>query len=320
MIKKHLAFIILLFSSYIAQANCNYIDLRNQFDFLMRDQKKLSWCFAHASADNLQYTENTSIQISAADIAINYAKTDLSKIQNWLSGIVTEKGQDRPPEYGLAKFASQKILEQGYCPERVFPSSDWFKISSNGGAGKIEISEAVKQVFQLIDMKEKGQLSQIDQLPYYFRFKNIDEVKFFKLIQDSNRNSILENIRVQACLNERVPFKKNIQISMNIKSQQMFKKIDEYLDVKQSLSFDLYNQIFNNIDAPKKGLMDLHTVMVVGRKFDSSINQCRYLIKNSYSDSCTGYDPRLNCENGYLWFPESVLRNNITSAVFYKAQ
>lgn len=300
--------------------DCTSVDFRNEFPLKMRDQKSLAWCFAHASADNLQFAEQAPVQISAADIAINYGKSNSSKIinlfQRW-----TNKGassEERPNEYGMAKFASQMIIEQGYCPESYFPSEDWQRVSSNGQTRSVEIVSAAQEIYALAADVKNRKFSSPSQLPFFYEFKNINVVTFFNILAKYDKSKILDQIRMAACDSVRVPFRKNIDVDMKLNTTGMIKAMNKSLSSGRTFSLDLYNQIFSNIDNSKNGLTNLHTVMVYGRKYDAARRQCLYMVKNSYSESCSGYDPRLRCDKGYLWFPGSVLQKNMTSAVFFK--
>ncbi len=53
----------------------------------------------------------------------------------------------------------------------------------------------------------------------------------------------------------------------------------------------------------------LHASSIIGRR--SNRGQCQYLIKNSWGSSCSGYDPRTECEGGKLWVDARALINNV---------
>lgn len=326
LIKSSVVF-MLLFSA-TAQANganneaegCTSVDFRQEFPIKMRDQKSLAWCFAHASADNLQFAEGAPVQISAADIAINYGKSSSSKIinlfQRWTSK--SSSSGDRPNEYGLAKFASQMIIKQGYCPESYFPSEDWQKVSANGQIQSVEISRATQEIYALANDVKNRKINGPNQLPYFYQFKNINAEIFYNILAKNDKSQVLDHIRMAACDSVRVPFRKDIDVDMKLNFGGMLKAMNQSLSSGQTFSVDLYSQIFSNIDNNKNNLTNLHTVMVYGRKYDAARKQCLYMVKNSYSESCSGFDPRLNCDKGYLWFPGSVLQKNMTSAVFFQ--
>ena len=313
---------MLTFVSLTAFANgedCTSVDFRNQFPIVMRDQKSLAWCFAHASADNLQFAEKTNIQISAADIAINYGNSNTSKIMNLFQRWTNKNAirEDRPNEYGLAKIASQMIIDQGFCPESYFPSDDWQKIT-NGQVQPVQIVRAAQDIYALADDIKNNKIGGPNQLPYYYQFKKINAEIFYNILARNDKSKVLDKMRRAACDSVRIPFRKNIDVDMKFNVSGMVNAMNTSLSAGRAFSVDVYNQIFSNIDNNKNGLTNLHTVMVYGRKYDSVRKQCLYMIKNSYSESCSGYDPRLRCDQGYLWFPGSALLKNMTSAVFYK--
>ncbi|MBC7755003.1 MAG: hypothetical protein H7Z71_12245 [Moraxellaceae bacterium] len=320
LIKSSLALTVIFISlSSFANEDCSSVDFRTNFPLQIRNQKSLAWCFAHSSADNLQFAEKTPIQISAADIAINYGKSSSSKIinlfQRWTNQ--NSNGEDRPSEYGLAKFASQMIIDQGYCPESSFPSEDWIRVTPDGETSSVEIAVAAKEIYAIAAAIKNHRIDGLQQLPYFYQFKNINAELFYNLLAKTEKNKILDEIRKTACDPDRVPFKSKIGVSMKITLNGMLTKMNKSLTDGHALSVDVYSQIFSNIDNNKNKLTNLHTVMVYGRKYDVIRKQCLYLVKNSYSDDCTGYDPRLHCDKGYLWFPGSVLKKNMTSANFY---
>ena len=63
-----------------------------------------------------------------------------------------------------------------------------------------------------------------------------------------------------------------------------------------------------------------HAASVVGRKWDSKANTCRYMIRDSQGSNCSIYDKVYECEKGggYTWVPESTIINNVDSAYFLK--
>ncbi len=320
LIKSSLALTVIFISlSAFAKEDCSSVDFRTKFPLQIRNQKSLAWCFAHSSADNLQFAEKTPIQISAADIAINYGKSSSSKIINLFQRWTNQNagGQDRPNEYGLAKFASQMIIDQGYCPESSFPSEDWIRVTPDGETSSVEIAIAAKEIYALAAAIKKQKIQGPEQLSFFYKFKNIDAELFYEILAKTEKNKILDEIRKAACDPDRIAFKNKIDVTMKITLNGMLTKMNKSLSSGNAFSVDVYSQIFSNINDNKNQLTNLHTVMVYGRKYDVIRKQCLYLIRNSYSEDCEGYDPRLHCDKGYLWFGDTVLKKNMTSANFY---
>lgn len=317
-------FFILLTSLALASNadRCTFVDYRLQTNYPARDQRQMNWCFAHAAADNLQRTEMSLVRISAADIAINYAKSNISKIMNLIMDYKRDFKGNRPDEYGMAKLASDMILSEGYCPESILPSNEWIR-NSNLGNQKIEISRALTEILDLHDQMHTGLnflfYTSSQDLPFSYIFKTSNQNDFFKIMQNSSKASVLENLRQHVCRFARVPFTKSIKTSMYYNVLNMFAVLDDSLDQGLSASIDFSAQILRNLDKQKISI-GLHTVPVFGRKFDPVLNDCVYLLKNSYSEDCFTdyYDPRIKCEKGYLWVPKTALKNSSTSLVVYR--
>jgi hypothetical protein len=291
---------------------CGSVDLRYQVNLKMRNQRSLAWCFAHAAADNLQYTDRALEQVSAADIAIHYAKSSSSKFINLFQ---SDSDDDSPRQFGLSKFASEMIVKEGgYCPERYLPSDEWSKINRDGESVMVEIRQATREIQQLLGQVKKKEIISASELPFYYSFLDINKEQFFNLLLKSKSDDLYEDLRVLACQNHRVPFHSKLKFSMYLFN--LVSHMNKSLDKNKSFTIDVYNQIFRNIDADGSGLGNLHTVLVYGRRYNTSLNQCQYLVKNSYGENCGGYDPRLECDKGYFWFPETTLKKNMISAVF----
>jgi hypothetical protein len=299
---------------------CSEVDFRKTFPLIIRNQKSVSWCFAHSTADLLQYLEQTPIQISAADIAINYSKSDWSRFLHFFKRMLNASDRARPAETGLAKFAAQMIIPQGYCPESVFPSEDWQRINADGTQVSEEIIDATSTIFELQKSVQNGEIATANDLPYYYSFKHIDRDTFFELLLNTQKLKVLEAFRNAACNGERIAFTHHADIYMNLRSSSIFQNINASFDASMPMTIDFFATILKDIDAPTDVTKHFHTVLLYGRHYDSIRGECRYLLKDSYGPDCSRYDPKLQCELGYLWIPESTLFRTMTSTVIYQSR
>ena len=303
------------------ESECTTVDYRNIFQLKARDQKKIAWCFAHASADNLQFQERTKTQISAADIAINFSHSTVSRLLNFFNHAFDGNTDPYAAEYGLAKIAINMIKDQGYCPESIFPSEDWTRIDLQGNQTKVEVAAAATEIYELqSELKKRQNLGEnvkISDLPFYYSFNNVDKKTFANLLMNSKKNKLLDNMRNVICQGQRVPFKSEIDPGMFFGKNRIIRKLNTALDSRKPASLDFSSQVLKDLDKDKTTL-DLHTVAVVGRKFDSVTRQCQYLLKDSYGPACDKYDPRIECDKGYLWIPENHLIKATLSVVVFK--
>ncbi len=298
------------------EQNCSNVDFREYFDLKMRNQHELSWCFAHAAADYLQYAYQLTEQVSAADIAIQYSETNASKLISFFKKIFNHEYGKLPAQTGFIKIALDKITSQGYCPESALPSEEWLKIENNGVEKKVEISKAILEIQSLHQEVILNRIKKTTDLPFIYAFKNIDASIFFETLKSSSPKNLFQSIRKLACLNERKPFSnKPYKSNFQIKGKSFFSKINKSINEKMPVTIDFFSDVLRHSDSPKRSISELHTVLVYGRKFDPSSNQCHYLIKDSYGEQCTKYDPKLNCESGYVWLSERKLYKAATSSL-----
>ncbi len=297
---------------------CTSTDVRDSFPLPVRDQGKIDWCYANAAADFLQYTFKIPTQISAADIAINYSKTDFSKLVTFITRVASGNW-NMPPDTGLIKTAIKKILPQGYCEESTFPSNAWNRVDTHSQQSfSQEILQSITEIYDLQEQVAHGVIHTEDQLSFYYTFKNVDKSAFFKILKNATHHSILEDLRTAACGSERIPFPRTpIKVSFKFKGFHSIQNINAQLDHHMPVSLDFFAGLFDNIDHFPKSIGDLHTVLIVGRYFDPVTQSCTYRLKNSWGADCSSYpyDPRLNCTGGVLNVPERNLFKAMTSEV-----
>jgi len=304
-----------------SENECSTVDFRETFPLKMRNQHEVSWCFAHAASDYLQYAYHLNEQVSAADIAINYSQTSTSKLIHFFKGLLSKDARLLPAQTGFIKIAVNKIVPQGYCPESALPSDEWSRIkTSDGSESKVEISQSILDTFNLQKLIKKGELTTSSQLPWYFKFKNMNQDQFFDILKNSKRTQLMLNIRSAACANERKPFGTTLLDSdFQIRGKHIFKNMNASFDRQMPVTIDFFSDLFRHFDHPVNNLSNMHTVLVYGRKYDTNSGQCNYMIKDSYGVQCTNYDPKIKCEGGYVWLPENKLFHAMTSQlIIYK--
>lgn len=302
-----------------SESDCQPVDYRPRFNLKMRNQKNIAWCFAHASSDNLQMTEKSSVQISAADVAISYSNTNISKILNFFQ----HRNDPEPtaPEFGIAKIAIRRLEKQGYCPEKIFPSQDWKRIDRNGETQFLEVDLAAREIFKLYDVIQdkisKGEKITGKDLPFYYQFNKVNNETFFKILSQSKKSEVLEKLRQTICDGQRLAFKSDLSPAMYFNKRKISRNMNTALNYGKNLSIDFSSPLLKNIDDDKLTIK-LHTVAVMGRRYNKKSNQCEYLLKDSYGAQCSRYDSRIACEAGYVWLPENHLLKASSSIMVLK--
>lgn len=306
---------------YVATSpeSCSTIDFRETFPMKIRDQNGISWCFAHAAADYLQYTYQLPEQISAADIAIAYSETGVSKVVQFFKSIFSRNPDKKVSQTGFIAKAIKKIRPQGYCPEATFPSDYWEQVDSKSGQiTRQGLLDSILEIYSLQTRIKSGAIPSANDLPHYYAFNNLNKDQFYFILKNSTQSKVLPQIRNTVCSKERRPFPLGpIKSSFKLRSKHIFENINKNFNSRMPSSIDFFSGIFDDYDHYKKNIGDLHTVLLYGRSFDPEKNECVYLMKNSYGESCfnsdgtSKYNAKIRCENGYLYFPESDLFKSI---------
>lgn len=303
------------------QDKCSQIDLRNDVLGHVRDQGAISWCYAFAGADMLNYTFNEHEKISAADVAIGYNQTNIGLFMRWLDinllhrNDTTIRGEAH--QTGFNKKSLMNTLKTGWCPESVFPSEKWTKVSrtTNGW-----VEEQVLLGPAMLDIQKLHQIRRSltpDNIPYYFKFKNVGINEFTKMVKSNFINSFYFELRKNVCKDDRHPFEHKKDVKMVIKNPWIFNNLSKELERGNVVGLDYDSRVLDNTSNHSLGVNQLHTSVIVGRRWNQERSTCEYLIRNSHGEQCQGeYDPTIECDFGNLWLSEDQIYRNMTSIVY----
>ena len=227
----------------------------------------------------------------------------------WLSGKAVH-------ETGFVRSALWASLAAGYCPESVFPSDTWTKRDATGDH-PIQLKEAIADLLNLQEQVHDGFYLSASDLPYTYVFKTVSQDQLYSILANTSRTQLIDQLRVTACEKDRKPYPGTIhQIRMRLKGRNAFTHINRVLDTHTPLTVDFFYGFLDNADSYVHSLNDLHSTLLVGRRFDGKSGECQYLIKNSYGSDCSEYDPRHTCEGGYVWVGENDLYGALTSYTY----
>lgn len=285
---------------------CTPLDLRHPLLGEVKNQGKISWCYAFTASDQLAYTFGVKEKISASDIALNYNDTLVGRIMDGL----TNNGN--PHETGFNKAALMETMKEGYCPENVLPSEVWTKVE-DGEERQVKMPEAMKEIAEL--HKKRMSLNS-KNLPFYYRFKNITAEEFVTLLQTKKLRGVFSKLRKLACQGERRPFPARWKVKMVLRNKEIFAHVNEQLGLNRLVGLDYDARILENRDHRGIKLSELHTSSIVARRWNQKRNTCEYLIRDSHGVQCSRYDTRYECEQGNVWLGESEIYGSMTSIVF----
>ena len=321
-----LAFPIIAFAyTPSSEKNCTPIDLRNETLGEVRDQHDVSWCYAFAGADMLAHSFGLTETMSAADIAIGYNETRVGLFVRWLDlNLFKPKNtvvRQMAHQNGFNKVSLLAAMKNGWCPESIFPSDSWTKMSrtDNGWLeAQIPLAQAMIEISALHEIKKTLTTKNI---PYYYSFKNVDASGFVQLLQNKNVANFYSDLRKAVCRDDRHAFSETGKVKMVIKNPRIFTRISKQLESGRLVGLDYDSRILKNSSNRGVKISELHTSGLVGRRWSSENKSCEYLIRNSWGTDCTnsGYDPSYECEGGSLWLAESQIYQNMTSIVYLPA-
>lgn len=303
------------------EQGCTSIDLRNETLGEVRDQHDVSWCYAFTSADMLAHTFNISEKMSAADMAIGYNETRIGLFVRWLDLNLLKRKEPNirqmPHQNGFNKVALVNAMKDGWCPENIFPSESWTKVSrtqEGWSETQVPLAQAMIEISALYDVKKSITYS---NLPYYYKFKNIDALSFVQLLQNKNMSGLYSNLRRAVCRDDRQAFDYKWKTRMVFRNPRIFTRVSEQLEKGRLVGLDYDARILNNSSNRRIKISELHTSSVVGRRWNASYKSCEYLIRNSSGTRCDiGYDPSYECDAGNVWLGESEIYKNMTSIVY----
>lgn len=306
-----------------SQESCTQVDLRNEKLPRIRDQKEVSWCYAFTAADMLAYTYNLPEMVSAADVAINYNSTDLAVLMRRLRQTFgSRRDQDDRDVFmmahqtGFNKIALDRAMRDGFCPERVFPSESWVKMTKDGdkwSETNVDLKSAMLEIYGLIKNQKKYNAA---TLPFYFHFKNVESVEdFYKLIKGKSPASFYSSLRDEVCKYDRIKFRRRFKNRMHLKNSSMFIAINKQINRNRLVGIDYDARILSNRNNDRVSL-SLHTSSIVGRRWNDSAKACQYLVRDSHGNQCSRYDSTYECLGGQVWLSESLLYPNLTSFVY----
>lgn len=289
-----------------SEMSCTDLDLRTESLGQVRNQGKISWCYAFTASDMLAHAARSGQRYSAADLALNYNESLVGRIMSK----VMPNGN--PHETGFNKIALEKAMKDGTCPESVFPSEKWMRVAADKSQ-EVPMPEAMKEIAALHSRRRS---LKADSLPFHYQFRHVDRQKFFELLQTKHLRTFYQRLRLTACQGERREYGARWRVKMVLRNQKIFSRINQQLDRGRLVGLDYDARILENKDHTGIKLSELHTSSIVGRRWNRGKNICEYLIRDSRGPQCTRYDASYECQSGNVWLTESQIFSSLISVVY----
>ncbi|MGE3609787.1 MAG: hypothetical protein AB7I27_09405 [Bacteriovoracaceae bacterium] len=296
-------FIASCFARPEVKFSCTPKDLRGERLGPIRNQDSISTCFAFTAADLLTY--KLGQRISGIDIAL-YKRGYFTRMMMDSLGPLKVGGE--------VPDAFQGSLERGWCLEKDFPSEDNIM-----GGDYYALFKKIRDYKKLLKMNE-AQVCEVKDLLSSVFPKN-DRDKLFENFLRSTEDQLLKDLAGDSCKRIKGKDIKLVTKSRNFlfdNINELRDSMDKQLDQNNILGFAYNAKILKNKDAQVQSALAAHTSLIVGRRPNPKTGKCEYLIRNSYGRSCSMYDPRLACEEGYLWMPVDSLKRAMHEVYYVK--
>jgi hypothetical protein len=304
-----------------SQQECSFVDNRNDTLGAVRDQKEVSWCYAFTAADMLAHAFNIKESISPAEIALNYNDTRTGRLIRWFNlNVLARKDEETRMsvhETGLSKIAFIRTMHHGYCPEDVFPSEEWVKVTRSGQSWVRDRQPLRESIRDIAALHRQRFSWTAENLPYYFEFHQVGISEFLGLLQGASRiEQFYSALRGQVCAGQIIALDKQWKVKMSIKRPRIFQRISRQLELGRLVAIDYDGRILADRHNRGVKVSELHTSSIVARRWNESSGRCQFLIRNSYGAGCDRYDPTYECDQGQIWMDEQLLYPNMTSIVY----
>lgn len=327
-------FAILLFSAtgfadsyHLTQQACSPLNLTHELG-PNRNQGKIYWCYAHATADLLAYHFKTP-KLSAVDIALQYNNSLLGRLIAFFSFNNRIELQN-----GLASISLKNALKQGVCSwenmpdesilrRQVLTQEDGMMIKDSSWE-KIDFLDGMEQILLQLRPTLKNQKN----YHYEYSFPNFTFNDLKNLLRSDLANkNIFDIIVEQSCRDQRITFNSESTIHQSFRKRSFLQQIHQQLFLKNPVIIDYFEDVLFSWPKFKRRLADLHTSLIVGRRWNETTQSCELLVRESYGAQCDGYcidgscepyAPHFQCEQGNLWIKDTELLKAIVHLTYFE--
>lgn len=277
-----------------------------------RDQMNLQWCHSYALADLLSFYSQKKISAYAiAARSYQYWKTQDDKNLANDNTNLTEWNSSPYHNFSALAYTNNKLcLESNFKPE----DNNWSQLS--------ELLAKTEESPNTFCSKSRIELA-----------TGIDETTFKAIDKLGKRSFILATINLKCKEQQELP-----SGALTLNTTDGFSHCAHSKKQALSCSDTIYK---NNVDLPIDKLDDKlsnsepalvyyaakflkenerlsyrnynHFSAVIGRRFNKELNECEYLIRNSWGTDCSYYQKKYadKCTDGNIWIPRIDLLKNM---------
>jgi hypothetical protein len=304
----------------------------------IRDQSSVDWCYSYTAADLVSF--NSGKNISAIDMAVNHnnqvnlasvgdqlshsldslvssenIRTRLSRSSDHLRNAFSGVKRTSQRQAGDSVKAINKTTLNGFCLESELPSSS-HKSSDLGQTleninfydeefrSETMNNEMMSQVAADIICTEIG-----DSLIEIFGNVTLNDIA--GIMKSSHQVDLLSSLTSLSCKNRISVTGK----AKDIPSKGRMDQIDSILENDSIVGIDYYAEALGLKPTQTGGM---HASSIIGRQWNDESQQCEYLVRNSWGETCEPYLDPSKCEKGNIWVDRDALRTSIISSYHFE--
>lgn len=282
--------LLISFALADSRESCTDVDLRNHLPKI-RDQGKSSACYAFAAADILSFYSQKNLSAFDLLVSHNQYKSDFkSHYEKIKSG-------------GWGAYSLIQGLNNGVCLESE---------TSSQALGR-ELLDLIYKLERFAFLSEYEKESASCDSLYFFNNLNKNVIEFY--LNTLSSVEVVEKLISANC-------KKRVFLSNTYKVNQVFAKKDAPLNIKKEIDkrLDFSEPVMINYDPNDllsgDKIETSHFSLIVGRRFNKLKNRCEYLIRNSWGENKSGYNPEYEVEAGHQWVDVKFINKNVVEATY----
>lgn len=316
----------------IDKEKCSSVDLSEVFGPL-RDQRDIGWCYANVAADLITFKFKN---------VLNGARVSASYIAILNNEIFQKNPNDEVGDVLPALLIAEYF---GVCTGSL--EEEFF----NTGPHKT-LREKINNLVYLKDAYDKRKKNQ-EYLDVYLQRINqyaqsnslinkisIEELE--EILKNSSRKTFPRKLADRICKTNLIKLKMDLngidynyfmingvfhyQLSKGFAKagkDNLIKKTNYYISNNKPVSVGYNTSIFDEKGYQSYQTSGGHVSLIVGQRWNDELNQCEFLLRNSWGTNCYSYqNPELKgkCDpkTGYLWLPSEILKRSITEVLSFK--
>lgn len=300
-----------------------------------RSQTNSQWCYAFETADQLAHILGRPV--SAADVALIYNEFELERGPNSRRARAESKQRllhTQMQEGGDPRLALGWMLKKGVCLEQDFPSEGYLVRRSNASGEELRLISILAEIEEYQrQIRESRDKDCVVCAEYIVRqrdifaavFPHLSDSELMQILKRADEYSVLTEMQAKNCDSRRIKLPTNIGVKSirgypgekfdTMAQENIIRRLDRLLTDKQPVGISVMADFMGlNRD------LGMHALTVIGRRFNSRLNRCEYLMRDSDPGNCqraVNRDGKNACdENGNWWISREQMNGKIDELTY----